>query len=269
MTEDKLYRIKTKDGAHINGRIKEDGSRAAIQFDEENGLQGPVDLVEVDESEYRKEIYVEVDRQKSFGQAVLEDAVAPAIADALTIVLTRAMEAGIDAFGNWMSSKVIPAAKDKSVELIDKAWVAHQAKKSKGIEKKKTTTEVNKKQTVSNTQKNEESGTVVHTPEEVDQILNNMKFAALYIAAGIREISNTVVADDGTDPEKAIAMQDRLKELSSGEVMKTIEFMLEDKNRDKLDKATIKLFEAFRNRDFIVEGEAVPISRYLSVVYDE
>ena len=36
---------------------------------------------------------------------------------------------------------------------------------------------------------------VEHTTEEVDQIVNNMKFAALYIAAGIRELSNTVVID--------------------------------------------------------------------------
>ena len=266
MAEDKLYRIKTKEGAHINGKLKEDGSRAAIQFDEENGLQGPVDLVEVDESEYTKEIYVEVERQKrSFGQAVLEDAVAPAIADALTIVLTRAMEAGIDAFGNWLSSKVIPATKEKSVELIDKACGVHETRKSKGIEKDKAAKDVKKKSNINIIQANKETDTVVHTPEEVDQILNNMKFAALYIATGIRELSNTVVADDGSDPEKTIAMQDRLKKLSSGEVMKTIEFMLEDKNRDKLDQATIQLFEAFRNRDFIVEGETVPISRYLSV----
>jgi hypothetical protein len=95
-----------------------------------------------------------------------------------------------------------------------------------------------------------------------------MKFAALYIAAGIRELSNTVVIDDGRDPKKVLAMQDKLKELSSGDVMKTIEFMLEDKNRDVLDQVTIRLFEAFKNKDFIVEGEAVPISRYLSAKTD-
>ena len=63
MTGDKLYRIKTKEGAHVNEKVKDDGSRAAIQFDDENGLQGPVDLVEVDESEYTREVYVEVERQ--------------------------------------------------------------------------------------------------------------------------------------------------------------------------------------------------------------
>ena len=68
MSDEKLYRIKTKEGAHINEKVKDDGSRAAIQFDNENGLQGPVDLVEVDEAEYMREVYVEVERQeRSFG----------------------------------------------------------------------------------------------------------------------------------------------------------------------------------------------------------
>ena len=270
MADDKLYRIKTKDGAHINEKVKEDGSRAAIQFDEDNGLQGPVDLIEVDESEYTREVYYEVERQeRSFGQAILEDAVVPAVADAATILLTRAVNAGIDAFGNWMSQTVIPAAKAKGGELIDRAIESHEAKKAKKAEKKSAAVAVKQKTEVEASAPKTEDRTVIHTQEEVDQILNNMKFAALYIAAGIRELSNTAIADDGTDPERTLAMQNKLKELSSGEVMNTIEFMLEDKNRDVLDQATIRLFEAFRQKDFIVEGEAVPISKYLEEIAED
>ena len=271
MSKEKLYRIKTKEGAHINEKLKDDGSRAAIQFDQENGLQGPVDLVEVDESEYTREIYVEIEKKdRSFGQVILEDAVAPAVAEALTIMLTRAFEVGIDAFGTWMSQKVIPAARVKGGELVEKARVSQTAKRAKKMEQKQQTdiVEMQKSKVVSTSEK-EERDKVIHTQEEVDQILNNMKFAALYIATGIRELSNTIIYDDGSDPEKTLAMQTKLKELSSGDVMKTIEFMLEDKNRDMLDKATIQLFEAFRHKDFIVEGEAVPISRYLSAVAEE
>lgn len=32
MPEDKFYRIKTKEDAHLNDRIKDDGSRAALRF---------------------------------------------------------------------------------------------------------------------------------------------------------------------------------------------------------------------------------------------
>ena len=265
MSSEKLYRVKTKEGAHINEKQKEDGSRAAIQFDDENGLQGPVDLIEVDESEYTREVYVEVERQeRSFGQVVLEDAVAPAVAEALTIILTRAVEVGIDAFGTWMSKTVIPAAKEKSAEIYDKARESRAVRKAKKSESKLPTSRM--KSVPQDVKISTEQGkeTVVHTPEEINQIVNNMKFAALYIAAGIRELSNTVIADDGTDPEKTLAMQEKLNELSTGDVMKTIEFMLEDSNRDMLDQATIQLFDAFRHKAFIVNGERVPISRYLS-----
>ena len=267
MSNDKLYRIKTKDGAHVNEKVKEDGSRAAIQFDEDNGLQGPVDLIEVDESEYTREVYVER-QERSFGQAIVEDAVVPAVQDALTIILMRAVEVGINALGNWMSQTVIPAAKVKGGELLDKAIESHEAKKAKKAEQESAAMAVRQKTEVKSSSVKAENKTVIHTQEEVDQILNNMKFAALYIAAGIRELSNTAIADDGTDPEKTLAMQNKLKELSSGEIMNTIEFMLEDRNRDMLDQATIQLFEAFRHKDFIVEGEAVPISRYLSAAAD-
>lgn len=270
MAGDKLYRIKTKEGAHVNEKVKDDGSRATIQFDDENGLQGPVDLVEVDESEYTREVYVEVERQeRSFGQVILEDAVAPAVADALTEILLRATEAGINAFGNWMSQKVIPATKAKSGELIDRAIESREAKKKKIRSTKSAAIVKKQKSQVAEALAKKKSGPVIHTQEEVDQIMNNMKFAALYIAAGIRELSNTVIADGDVDPEKKIAMEAKLRELSSGDVMSTIEFMLEDKNRDMLDQATIHLFEAFRHKDFIVEGEAVPISRYLSATVEE
>lgn len=33
----------------------------------------------------------------------------------------------------------------------------------------------------------------------------------------------------------------------------------------KLDQATLQLFEAFRNRNFIVDGESVPIDKYFVV----
>ena len=273
MSEEKYYRVKTKDGAHINEKMKEDGSRAAIQFDEENGLQGPVDLVEVDRDDLVEErvVYVKHEPQeRSFGQVILEDAVAPAVESALTIVLTRAIEAGIDAFGNWMSQKVIPVAKVKGGELLDKAKESHAIKKAKKVEQKQTEM-AEKKQTKVATppQQNAGGDAVVHTQEEVDQILNNMKFASLYIAAGIRELSNTVIVDDGSDPERSLAMQEKLKELTSGQAMNTIKFMLEDRNRDALDQATIQLFEAFRHKDFIIDGEAVPISKYLTTAVEK
>ena len=268
MSEDKLYRIKTKDGAHINKKIKEDGSISAIQFDEENGLQGPVDLVEVDESEYTREVYIESERcERSFGQAIIEDAVVPVVAEVTTILLERAVDAGINAFGNLMANKVIPTMKNKKEEFKEKAREQKKQRKEKSNLNECVTTE--KINSDLQPQEKIENNTVIHTTEEVEQILNNMKFASLYIAAGIRELSNTAIEDDELDSKRKEEIQAKLNELSAGNVMNTIDFMLEDKNREMLDKATIQIFEAFRNRDFIVDGETVPISRYLQDVVDD
>ncbi len=213
MSEDKLYRVKTKAGAHINEKIKEDGSRAAIQFDEENGLQGPVDLVEVDEQEYIKDTNIESEvKERSFGQVILEDALAPAIRDALTEVFTRAFEAGLDALGNWMSDTVIPAAKAKWSELLNKAHESLNARKEKKAKQKQITIEGSEKKTDPVVANPAKANIVVHTEEEVHQIINNMKFASLYIAAGIRELSNTVIVDEDIDPETILLMQGSSKD---------------------------------------------------------
>ncbi len=271
MVEEKLYRVKTKEGAHINEKRKDDGSRVAIQFDDKNGLQGPVDLIEVDESEYTREVYVEVERQtRSFGQVILKEVVIPALTDTMTVFIIRSSEAGINAIRNFMSQKVIPAVKAKGVELINIAFESQEAKKKAQREDKIITQAIKKQESkIASISVKQGNGTVVHTREEVGQFLNNIKFAALYIAANIRELSSTVIADDGSDPEKRLAMETKLRELSSEDVMNTIESMLEDGNRVLLDQATIQLFEAFRHKEFIVEGEAVPISRYLTAVSEE
>ncbi len=260
-TEEKIYHVRTKDGAHINEKVKEDGSRAAIQFDEENGLQGPVDLVEVDEDEFTREVYVEVEREeRSLKNILLEDVIAPALVEVVTDLTERAVDAGVDA----LFTKVIPAAKAKGTMLIDKAKSSHDEKKKKGKQQKKSVQankQVATKQDVKKKGTSEQQA-VYHTQEEVDQIINNMKFAAMYIAAGIRELSGTIITD-ADNPEKAAEIEGKLKELSSEQIMSTINFMLEDSNRDKLDQATLLLFEAFREQSIIVNGEAVPISQYL------
>ena len=254
MSDERLYRLRSKDGSHFNEKTNEEGWNSAIQFDEENNLQGPLEYQVVDESEYTQVVEVER-KQRTFGEVMIEDVVAPALAEAATYLFERAIDAGAEA----MKTKVIPAVKTKSAELIDKAKTAHAERKAV-----KTSTVVTKKtskiKAIEILEKEEKK--VEHTTKDVDQIVNNMKFAALYIAAGIRELSNTVVVD--SDPEKALEWQEKLKELTSEQAIGAINFMLEDKNREMLDQATLQLFEAFREEQLIIEGERVPINNYIS-----
>ena len=46
--EEKLVRIRVKEGAHENTKVNKDGYRSCLQFDENNGMQGPLDYREVD-----------------------------------------------------------------------------------------------------------------------------------------------------------------------------------------------------------------------------
>lgn len=45
--------------------------------------------------------------------------------------------------------------------------------------------------------------------------------------------------------------------------MDSIDFMLEDRNRQMLDQATIHMFEAFRNREVVAEGKVISIEKYV------
>ena len=69
---------------------------------------------------------------------------------------------------------------------------------------------------------------IYHSPKEVNQIINNMRLAALYIAAGIRELSDTVIVEVDEN-EKVSGLENKYNELSSEQVMNAIDFMLEEK----------------------------------------
>jgi len=260
MENEKLYRIRTKEGAHLNEKVNSDGYRAAIQFDDKNGLQGPIEFQEVDP----EDLYYDWDDDddedeetgRGLGQALIEDVAAPIIGEIVGAVAGAIIDAGVRAASNLANKVIVPAAKKAGRGVVTKV--------REGREKKKAQKRA-KEATVMPAQTPAEVRTVEHTQEEVNQIENGIQFAILYIAAGIRELSRTVIVDEGMDEETARLMQEKLRELTSDQVTSTIEFLLAEENRDKLDQATVLIFDAFRNREFIVGGKRVPISSYLEI----
>ena len=264
MSEEKLYRVKTKENAHINLKLNDDGSRAAIQFDDQNHLKGPVDLIEVDESELSMGNSANADKRGSgIGEIIMGDIVVPAVQSALTELLISAAQSGARSFEKWAKQKVIPSVKAKGGELIDKAREAHAVRKVQKSEQKQNTVMTTHSFDVAPETAQSENDPVTRTSEEVDKLLQNMRKAALYIAAGIKELSKTVIDDDGTDPEKVREIQEQIEKLSDKKVMDSIDFMLEDRNRQMLDQATIHMFEAFRNREVVAEGKVISIEKYV------
>ena len=104
----------------------------------------------------------------------------------------------------------------------------------------------------------------LHTQEELNQIMTNMKYAAYYIATRIDELSNLAASDKG-DAEKKSEMESKIKELDTDDIKGIIDFMLEGKNKYLLDKETLRKFKAFKHDELIVNGELVPIKRYIEV----
>ena len=76
-------------------------------------------------------------------------------------------------------------------------------------------------------------------------------------------LNNTVIADDGSNPDLRIEIQQKLQTLSSDYVMSQIDLLLEEKNRGLLDQTSICLLAAFRDGYFLKDDCRIPVSKYL------
>ena len=82
------------------------------------------------------------------------------------------------------------------------------------------------------------------------------------IAASLSILNNSVVMDDGTNPERIEMIQRGIEQLSSKDITTQIDLLLEDKNSGLIDNASISMLRAFREGMFIGNGTPIPISRY-------
>lgn len=201
-------------------------------------------------------------RERNIKEVMFEEVVVPVLEETAEKVADAVVDAAVKAIGYVWQNAVVPAAKKGAKAVSNKANEIKENRKEK--KQQKLNAEVVAKQPVKSRERTKaKDKTIEHTPEEVDMIMQNMRNAAMFIAAGIRELSNTVVVDS-ENPEKAIEVQKSIERLSSDEAMSVINYMLEDKNKDLLDEVSRRLFEEFRNKNLIIDDEVVPISKYLS-----
>jgi len=104
---------------------------------------------------------------------------------------------------------------------------------------------------------------IVRTEEEIIDIMTVMQTSAITLAACIRILNNTVVADDGKSPEKRMEIQENIKALTTIDVMSQIELLLEEKNKGLLDEASRLLLSNFRDGFFVAEDRRIPIAIYI------
>lgn len=266
-TDEKLYRVVRKDGSHLNTKVNPDGTKSALQFtDDNNDLNGPVDLLEVDEEELIRTEYISVPQaERSLGERLIDEVVIPVIRDATTQLL----EYGTEKAEIWIEEKVVPVAKSKvkagwenlklfisAIKDFDKPIKATQI-----VTEQKNTFKAGEVEVV-NTVGDQEEKKYALSPEEVELLLDTARRSALMIAASLSILNNSVVMDDGTDPDRIEMIQRGIEQLSSRDITTQIDLLLEDKNSGLLDEASIFMLRAFREGMFIGNGTPIPVSRY-------
>ena len=234
-TDEKLYRVVRKDGSHLNTKVNPDGTKSALQFiDDNNDLNGPVDLLEVDEEELIRTEYISVPQaERSLGEPLIDEVVIPVIRDATTQLL----EYGTEKAEIWIEEKVVPVAKSKvkaewenlklfisAIKDFDKPIKATQI-----VTEQKNTFKVSEVEVV-NTVEDQEEKKYALSPEEVELLLDTARRSTLMIAASLSILNNSVVMDDGTDPERMEMIQRGIEQLSSKDITTQIDLLLEDKN---------------------------------------
>lgn len=82
------------------------------------------------------------------------------------------------------------------------------------------------------------------------------------IAISLSILNDSVVMDDGTDPERVAMIRRGIEQLSSKDITTQIDLLLEDKNSGLIDYASISMLRDFREGMFIGNGTPIPVSRY-------
>ena len=267
-TDDKLYRVVRKKGSHLSTKQNPDGSKTALQFtDENNDLSGPVDLIEVDEEKLiRTEYGQALQENQTLGERLVDEVVIPLIKE----TTTRLLEYGVAEAETWIEQKIIPAAKSKAKIGWEnlKIFVSavkdpnKQTKVAQIIDRQEEVLATSEVEVVNEFENDKK---YVLSPEEVEFLLNIARKSALEIAKSLSILNNSVVMDDGTDPERIAAIQSGIEQLSSKDVKMQIDLLLEDKNRGLIDEYSLSMLKAFRDGMFIGNGTPIPVSRYAEV----
>ena len=262
--EDKLYFVKRRKDCHISLKENQDGSKSAIQFTNEgNHLKGPVDLIEVNKNDFMGI----TDRPRTFQEIILEDVIAPVARECIYQVLMT----GYDKLCTQIKEKVIPDAKVKFSEKTKDARIialgikdalnGKEPKISRIIKEDSISVDSLNNSKISEDNVNQEK--VTRSMDEVYDILNITKSSAAILAACIRMLNNTVIEDDGSNPEIRIEIQNNLRILSSTEVMERIDFLLEEKNAGLLDVESRNIMASFRNGYFGGNNCKIAIEKYI------
>lgn len=267
-TDDKLYRVVRKDGSHLNTKVNPDGTKSALQFtDDNNDLSGPVDLIEVNEEELIRTEYIQISQEQcSLGERFVDEVVIPVIRDATTQLL----EYGVKKAEMWIEEKAVPVAKAKVKAGWEnfKVFISAIKNSDKSIKATQIIAEHKKNSNASeievvNRVENQEEKKYALSLDEVEILFDTTRQSILKIAVFLNILNNSLVMDDGTDPERVAMIQREIEQLSSKDITTQIDMLLEDENSGLIDDASISKIRALMEGMFIGNSTLIPVSRYI------
>ena len=253
------------------------GALSGLQFNDVNkSMMGPIELIEVDEEETQNTVVIQ--ESPTFGQMIFEEVVVSVISEAVQ----KGLNIGFSYFERWLEEKAIPKTKKKAKEFSENAKMVMSGVRD-GLDGKETkvarlireaedrkangtqivVTENVSVETAKEERHNSKEYKEARSVEEVQALINAMINSAMTLATCIRILSNTVVKDKGESPELRLEMQKEFESLTTQEMMGQINQLLEDKNRKLFDQSSLIMLAAFRDGNFIVDGEPVPIRHFL------
>lgn len=266
VTDGKAYRLYRDSNKHMNTKINKNGRSAAVQLDNEKNRLSPleyeeIDLNEVMNSKTPQEI-------NPYVKWFLDEVVAS--------FLNYALEIGTDKILCFLSEKGIPTVKKTIREFTHNTSIYMQGVRDGILGKETKVSRLFEVDDSSENKKIEQKiESQIHTKisnkdkeirsvEEAQQLLDLLEKSVFVTAICIRILTNTIINDNGENSEALEIAKKQLEELNTQEVMDKISLMLEDKNRELMDKSTYQILSAFRQGNLIVEGESIPITNYLS-----
>lgn len=277
--DEKLYRVVRKKGSHVNTKINPDGTKSAIQFtDDNNNLSGPLELIEVDLDEYisTEKIWSDYEEMppRTWKQILVDAIVVPMARE----TIEQLLDIGFQYIEVWMEENVVSTVRQKFTTGRKDISIFFSAMKSaikgeqpkalqiikaeRNYKKEMVQNSVQEVGSTDSSQADKESAYKIEfTESEFNQIVALTKRSAVTLVGCINLLKNSAISD--MDERQRIEFENQIKELTTEDLMTEIDLLLEDKNKEILTPASLAVLSAFRDGEFIIDGERVPIGKYI------
>ena len=229
---------------------------------EDGKLSSLPDIEELDEDETELNPMEEVQRKElGFGEQIIYSVLEGLYEGTKDFLSDEENRKAIAALAkNWWNGTALPKIK-KSVESVKTIAYGVKTDETKNrkieeVKKKKSDSSIIVKNDIS--EKKEKSQKNKISAKEYEQQIKQVQVLAVLLADRIKKLSNSVIDKDNMTEVDYILQQKEIKELTTDEIMNTINLLV---NTDgfSLDESTKHLFSEFIMGNLIVNNECIPI----------